>query len=178
MNRSKFKALVHYVIAKSDSSRLGSIRLNKILWFVDTLTYRAEGESVTGGAYVKRQFGPVPKHILSMLGELEHENAIVIRERDRFGYVMKDYVALTDPDVSSLSAKELALADELSDLICNAHTAESISELSHDQIWDAANIGEEIPMWAALASRPGQMTKEVAEWADTVISRYEKQQAA
>ena len=89
MNRSKFKALVHYVIGKTDSSRLGAIRLNKILWYVDTLTYRAEGASVTGGAYVKRQFGPVPKQILSMLGELEHENAIVIRERVDSGVIAR-----------------------------------------------------------------------------------------
>lgn len=177
MNRSKFKALVHYVIAKSDSSRLGSIRLNKILWYVDTLTYRAGGESVTGGAYVKRQFGPVPKHILSMLGELEHEDSIVIRERERFGYPMKDYVALTDPDTSSLSAKEIALVDEISDLICNSHTAESISELSHDQIWEAANIGEEIPMSAVLASTPGEITQDVLNWGDTIITRYEAQAA-
>lgn len=178
MNRTKFKALVHYVIAKSDSSRLGSIRLNKILWYVDTFAYRAEGASVTGGAYVKRQFGPVPKHVLSMLGELEHENAIVIRDRERFGYPMKDYVALTDPDTSSLSAKEIALVDEVRDAICYGHTAESISELSHDQVWEAANIGEQIPMWATLASSAGQMTHEVENWADTTIARYETRLAA
>lgn len=177
MNRAKFKALVHYVIAKSDSSRLGSIRLNKILWYVDTFAYRGEGASVTGGAYVKRQHGPVPKHILSMLGELEHENAIVIRDRDRFGYAMKDYVALTEPDVSSLSAREIALVDEVREAICYGHTAESISELSHDQVWEAANIGEEIPLWATLASIPGQMTVKVAEWADIAIARYEAQAA-
>lgn len=173
MNRAKLKALVHYVIAKSDSSRLGAIRLNKILWYVDTLSYRAEGASLTGGAYVKRQFGPVPKHILATLGELEHDNAIVIRNRERFGKPMRDYVALTDPDTSSLSPDELALVDEVRDEICYAHTAESISELSHDQVWDAANIGEEIPMWATLASTPGPVTAAVGAWADGAISRYE-----
>ncbi|HYI39990.1 MAG TPA: Panacea domain-containing protein [Allosphingosinicella sp.] len=175
MNRSKFKALVHYVIAKSDSSRLGAVRLNKILWYVDTFAYRGEGASVTGGAYVKRQHGPVPKHILAMLGELEHENAIVIRDRDRFGHSMKDFVALTEPDISSLSAKEIALVDEIRSEICYGHTAESISELSHDQVWEAANIGEEIPLWATLASSPGRMTPTVIDWADTAISRYEAQ---
>ena len=88
---------------------------------------------------------------------------------------MKDYIALTDPDTSSLSAKEIALVDEIRAEICYNHTAESISELSHDQVWEAANIGEEIPMWATLASTPGQMTPEVAEWADSAINRYEAQ---
>lgn len=178
MNRSKFKALVHYVIAKSDSSRLGSIRLNKILWYVDTFAYRAEGASVTGGAYVKRQFGPVPRHILGMLGELEHENAIVIRDREQFGYPMKAYVALTDPDTSVFSAKEIALINEVKEAICYGHTAESISELSHDQVWEAANIGEDIPMWATLASSAGPMTEEVEQWADSIIYGYEMRMAA
>lgn len=173
MNRAKLKALVHYVIARSDSSRLGSIRLNKILWYVDTVMYRQTGASVTGGAYVKRQRGPVPKHILTTLGDLEHENAIVIRDRTRFGNEMKDYVTLTDPDVSALSADEMALADEIRVMICDHHTAASISELSHDQVWEAANIGEEIPMAATLASVPGRVTNDVEAWADAAIARYE-----
>lgn len=173
MNRAKFKALVHYVIAKSDPARLGAIRLNKILWYLDTLSYQAEGASVTGETYVKRQHGPVPQHILSVIGELEHENAIVVRKRSRFGKPMTDFIPMTDPDTGVLAPAELELADELRTHICDNHTANSISELSHDQIWEAANIGEVIPLSASLAAAPGEVTDELLSWADSVRERYE-----
>jgi hypothetical protein len=173
MNRAKLKALVHYIVSKSDPSRLGAIRLNKILWYLDTISYRSDGASITGETYIKRQHGPVPAHILSIVGELEHENAVVVRTRHRFGYPMTDYIAMTDADVSALSPAEIELADEIRALICDEHTAMSISQLSHTQVWEAANIGEEIPMQATLASSPGEVTDELLHWADGVRVRYE-----
>lgn len=173
---AKFKALVHYVIAKAEPSRLGSVCLNKILWYLDTLSYRATGTSITGETYIKRQHGPVPKHVLAVLGELEHEQAIVIRNRERFGYPMTDFISVKDPHASLLkllSAADMEMADDVRQYICDEHTAASISELSHDQIWEAANIGEEIPLAASLAAAPGEVTDELLKWADSVRSRYE-----
>ena|SRR5579859_1009924 len=178
MNRAKMKALVHYVIAKSDPVRLGAVRLNKILWYVDTLSYRAGGTSVTGGTYVKRQHGPVPQHVLSILGELEGESAIVVRTSGRFGFNITEFMSRTDPDTSPLSAQDIELAEDLRKHICDDHTANSISALSHDQVWEAANIGETIPMEATLASAPGEVTNELLAWADSVRTRYEEQAAA
>ena len=178
MNRAKLKALVHYIVAKSDPSRLGAIRLNKILWYLDTISYRADGASITGETYIKRQHGPVPAHILSVIGDLEHENAVVVRNRHRYGFPMTDYIAVTDPDLSALSPSEIEMVDDIRALICDEHTAMSISELSHTQVWEAANIGEEIPMQATLASSPGEVTADLLHWADGVRLRYEATLAA
>lgn len=173
MNRAKLKALVHYVIAKSDPSRLGATRLNKILWFSDAFAYRATGETITGESYIKRQHGPVPAHILGVVRELADEGAIVTRERQLLTYSMREFVSLRDPDTSMLSPQELELVDEVRGDICNQFTANSISELSHDRIWEAANMGEEIPMSATLISEAGQLTDEVLAWADCAIEKAE-----
>lgn len=173
MNRAKFKAVVHYVIAKSEPARLGAIRLNKVLFYVDALSYRMNGKSLTGETYVKRQHGPVPSHVQKALGDLEHEKAIVIGSFDRFGKQMRGYIPRTDPDTSALSADELKLVESVRDYICSAHTAMSISELTHDHVWEAANIGEPIPLAATLASGVGEVTKDVTKWAESVFKRYE-----
>jgi hypothetical protein len=179
MNRAKLKTLVHYVIAKSDPSHLGAIRLNKILWFADSIAYRATGASISGETYIKRQLGPVPKHILATLGELEHENAIVIKKRDLVvGHPMTEYIALTDPDISALSAQEIAIVESMRELICNRLTAMEVSAFSHDVVWQAANVGEEIPLAATLAGRTGEVSAEVQSWADKAIARYQTQIAA
>lgn len=177
MNQTKLKAVVHYVIAKSDPSRLGAIRLNKILWYADTIAYRVGGASITGETYIKRQFGPVPRHVLATLGELEHENAIVIRQGGSYSFPMREFVSMSSPDTSTLSAKEVELIEEMRGVICDHYTANSISELTHDQVWEAANIGELIPLSATLAASSGEMTPAVQEWADAAIGRYEQQAA-
>lgn len=174
MNRAKMKAMVHHVIANSDPVRLGAIRLNKIMWYADTLAYRSTGASISGETYVKRQFGPVPKNVLNILGELEAENAIVVRDQPRFGVVLREFFAKTpSAPEGALSKDELAILEDVRGVICDEHTAMSISELSHDQVWEAANMGEEIPMAATLAAFPGEMVAQVEHWADRVIERYE-----
>jgi hypothetical protein len=49
--------------------------------------------------------------------------------------------------------------------MCQKHTASSMSELSHDIIWEAAEIGEEIPLYTYFASRFGEINEEDIQWA-------------
>jgi hypothetical protein len=86
---------------------------------------------------------------------------------------MSTYIARTDPDTSALDADELAFAEAMRDHICTDHTAMSISNLSHDQVWAAANIGEEIPLAATLVASQGEITRPVKKWAESVVKRYE-----
>lgn len=175
MATDKFKALVHHVVSSCDNpNKLGAIRLNKILWFADTLSYRAHGVPMTGEHYVKRKFGPVPKTILRTLGELEEENKIVIRDKETpFGTNMRHFINLTEPDDSVFSPDELNLIHGLLVEICDNHTANSISDLTHDQVWEAAEFGEEIPLAATLAGTSGELTKEVLDWATDVVESRE-----
>jgi hypothetical protein len=135
---------------------LGAVRLNKILFYIDGAAFRSRGRSLTGESYVKRQLGPVPKHILKVLGELEHEGAIVIRNFDHLGDPIRQYVMVKDPKLSALTPEDLAMAEGIRSHICDNHTGSSIAELSHDQVWEAANIGEPIrlkPPWHLVSER-------------------------
>ncbi len=177
MSTAKFKALVHYVVASCDDPQsLGATRLNKILWFADTTVYRKTGASITGETYVKRQRGPVPKTILKTIRELEQAGKIHVREKEFAGYKMRLFIPLEEPDVSLFSPVELEVVKAISEEICGRHTANSISELSHDQIWAAAKDGEEIPLYATLASKRGEFTPKIAAWADLVLESMKASQ--
>ena len=172
----KFKNLVHYICWKADDpAKLGATKLNKILWYVDTFAYRLYGESVTGEVYIKRQNGPVPKRILPAIDRLQADGRIVAREREYFGYKKREFIALLAPDAGAFAEREIKIIDDVIDAICNNHSASSISELSHDQIWEAATMGEELPIYATLAALPGELTDEVLAWADSVVQRVEEQ---
>lgn len=157
---AKFKALVHYVCWKcSDPSKLGAVKLNKALWFSDVVSYAERGVPITDARYVKQQFGPVPKAILPILRTLEQENALRIEEVEYYGRRKRQYVALAAPDLSAFDESEIKIIDKVIGAITEGHTAASISELTHDAIWKLAEMGEEIPFHAVLASRLGKVTE-------------------
>lgn len=170
MANDKFKALVHLIVAScSDPRRLGATRLNKICWYSDTAWYRAFGVPMTGETYVRRAKGPVPKSILRVLRELEAEGKILVRQDDHPVYRTRLFYSLAEPDKSAFSAEEIGTIAVISKDICENHTAGSISDLTHDDVWSAASEGEEIPLYATLVSRPGEVTAEVTAWADSVL---------
>lgn len=165
-NEEKLKALVHYICYKAhDPSILGAIKLNKILWHSDILSYRLWNKPITGETYIKRQYGPVSKNILRVVEKLVNEGAIITREVDYYGYSKKEYIALAKPNISLFTADEISLVDEIFDYVCKDNTATSISEKTHDDIWKLAIIGEEIPYYTILASKLGEINESDIEWA-------------
>lgn len=161
----KFMEMVHYICSKADHEDLGSIKLNKILWLSDFVHYMLYGQPITGEVYIKRQYGPVPHHIMPVLEELQKHQRIVVRPIAKFGYESYEYITLGQTDLSLFSAQEISLIDEHIGFICKEHTARSISEFSHNRIWELAEIGEEIPYEAAFAIKPGEVTEEDIQWA-------------
>jgi hypothetical protein len=166
----KFKALVHYICYKADRANLGATKLNKTLWYADLMTYLMHGTSMTGEGYIKQQFGPVPKHILPILEDLQTECKITIRDADLFRYEKKEYIALKRPDLSLFSGEEISIVDELINVICCGHIAKSISDKTHDRIWELADIGEEIPYYTVFAGSLGQIDQNDIAWAYRSIS--------
>jgi hypothetical protein len=162
----KFNSLIHYICEKcKDPTKLGAIKLNKILYFSDFIFYKLTGKPITESIYMKRQFGPVPEQILPALEELESQNKIRVRDTIYYDKPKKEYISLTDPDIKRFSSEEISLVDKVIDIIVNGHTASSISELSHNRIWEIADIGEEIPLYTAFASDYAEINEKDMEWA-------------
>lgn len=170
--KRKFKALVHYVCDQcADPTMLGATKLNKVLWYSDTLAYRLRGKSISGETvYIKRQYGPVPKQILQTLEELERGGALKIRETPYFNKKKREFIALESSDPSVFTDEERDIIDIVISAICKDHTASSISEMSHDAIWEAAQLGEEIPIYAVLAANAAPITKQHEAWANKIIA--------
>ncbi len=177
MATEKFKALVHFIVheCQDNPSKLGAIRLNKALWYTDVTAYRSAGASVTNEAYVKRKMGPVPSHILATVSELKAEGLLHVTE-PQSQYDSRKYISLVEPDTSSLSEDEMELAKAVLSAVLGV-TANAISEMTHDIIWEAASEGEEIPLHATLASDRGTVTDEVKDWARAIVEEKAKQAA-
>lgn len=172
---TKLKALVHYVChIAPDSRKLGATKLNKILFYSDTNAYLERGKPITGETYIKHQYGPISRHVNKALQDLESERAIRIAENTgRYGfetYTIKFYASLRAPSIDCFAPEEINIVDDVVRVICNEHSARSISEASHDIVWKNAEIGEEIPYYTAFAHTLREIEADDIEWARSAIA--------
>jgi hypothetical protein len=166
LNWDKFKAAIHYVCEKAtDPSCLGSIKLNKVLWYSDSINYLIAGKSITGETYIKRQFGPVPPSASAAIGQLVHEGKIARGKVNHFGFMKREYISVTQADKNAFTAAEISLIDAAFEHVCINHTAMSISDETHDVIWKIARMGEPIPYYTAFAAATGEVDESDMQWA-------------
>jgi Protein of unknown function (DUF4065) len=165
MSTNRLAALAHYVIWRCDPADLGDVKLYKILWFADLEHYRRTGRTLTGAtAYTKRQYGPVPRGIMEALDTLEHEGKIAIAKENYYGRPKTMFLARSRPDLQEFHGDEIAIVDMMADVICQKHTAASISELTHDALWEETAIGADMSIGAASVIS-GEITPDDLDWA-------------
>jgi len=170
-DREKFKRLVHYVIAQAGGRPgFGATKLNKVLWFADARQYITTGQAITGADYIRQQFGPVPKLIMPIRDELVAEGKIRV-DPPASKYVGWRFRSLRSPGDVGLTDKERQTVDYWIKHISEDHTADSISEESHDYAWEIAKMGEPLPYFAFLANRVREPNEEEIEWAKASARR-------
>ena len=146
----KLKRLIHYVAWKAGKRDwFGATKLYKVLWFADARQFVLTKKPITDAIYIREKYGPVPKDAMIARRELEREKAIRVSKDGKLTRI----VALSKPDTSIFSPDELAAVNYWIEHIDKEHTAQSISDKSHDYAWDIAKMGEELPLFAVLANR-------------------------
>lgn len=165
-DREKFKTLVLYIIWRAgERPGFGSTKLNKVLWFAEARASQALGRPLAGETYIRQKFGPVPKHIDSVLSELEQHGLITISTERFYDHPVTRYRAFSAVDVSAFNPDELSLIDWWIRHVDEEHATASTSERSHDYGWEIAKEGEVLPFHAFLASRIRDPRDEELEWA-------------
>src|ERR1700731_102233 len=89
----QLKDVILYACSRCEPSRLGAVKLHKILYFSDMIHYANVGAPLTGATYRKRPMGPTCDQLLVTLNELARDGALKIRDVDYFGYLKKEYIA-------------------------------------------------------------------------------------
>lgn len=164
-DRAKLKDVILYACSRCEPSRLGAVKLHKVLYFSDMLHYAGVGAPMTGATYRKRPMGPTCDQLLSILSELSREKRLHIRDVEYFGYLKKEYIPLTEKAPDSLSKTERTLLDEVIEFVCVDNTAKTISEFSHNKAWEVAEFGEELPYTSVFHIFPTQVSDEAKSWA-------------
>lgn len=84
LNTNKYTNAILFFIEHCNNMYLGATKLNKLLYYLDFISFRDRGTSVTGDVYVHKDYGPVPAYIDSLLEEMKEAKIISI-ERVPYG---------------------------------------------------------------------------------------------
>ncbi len=169
LRKDKLKNLILYVCNKTDPQNLGATKLDKIMWFSDILAFLTIGDPITGETYVRKQFGPWATHFYQMIDELKAEDKLIVRDVNFYGRQKREYIPLVSANLDLFTANEISIVDDVANDIALNFTAVGISDLSHDRIWEMANIGEEIPYEAIFAVRLGEIDEKDIQWAENIL---------
>lgn len=169
-DKAKFRELVHYVCDQVDPDTLGAVKLHKVLYFADMWHFLKTGRPISGEVYRKQHFGPVASHLPRTIAELERDGAIERRHVPWPGGTRIEYHTKRPSEAERLSKSEMAFVDEVIDFVIRK-TASEISEFSHHQVWQAAEMGEELPYSTAFHMTPAEVTENDLDWA---VEEYRK----
>ena len=124
---ARLKNLLLYIIEQM--GEVFQTKMNKVLFYIDFLSYRERGMAISGLAYNAIEFGPVPlrwDRVYSAFDEIVPESRLVHEQESTA------LTASTEADMTSFTDQERAIIDtvcaKMKDL-----SAHDISELSHNE---------------------------------------------
>ena len=136
-------AATHFVIAMTESGKLGYVKLNRILWYADLEHYRWRGSSVTGlRQYTRTMHGPMAARIPQAVSRLAKEGKIAEKAVAVADYVRREMVALQPPDFRALTDEQIRILSETIRTVAPM-TANELRELTHaDPLWREVSNGD------------------------------------
>lgn len=165
----KLKDMIRLIIDQCEPHELGQVKLHKALYYADMINYIKFGRVITGATYKKRMFGPTCEALLPALADLEAQGEISIRKVDYFGYEKKEFTKRSRRNITQLSDVEISIVEDVVNFVCKSHTASTISDFSHDIVWESVEMGQNIPYALAVCWIPTSDDDDAQIWANEVI---------
>jgi len=162
----KLKACIVYACSKDghQEGKLDHIKLNKVLWYSDAASYMETGKAISDVRYIRKPNGPVARLMSPAMAELQKLNQVKGGKKfDEGRGIWADtyeYVGSALPDgegLATLTESEKKYIDRAFKGVCD-HTSDDISDRTHGEVWELAQNGEDLPMYAMFAEKIAKIT--------------------
>jgi len=147
LDEGRYKNAVLYFIKYCNNKYLGLTKLNKLFYYLDFVSFRDTGKSVTGDTYIHQQFGPVPAHLDEILASLKKENKIDARsisvnhDKEKIEFDLVDDIA---PDESVFTGDQKAVLKAICDEFGSWSTEKIVSQTHLEAPWFFSKPLEEV----------------------------------
>ncbi len=133
---SKLKNVILYFIEKLNGVFV--TKMNKLLFFADFVSYRENGQAVTGLSYKAIQYGPVPEHWDSIYGLIEDIDQVIVDFGN--GNSGQKLVSNVSFDASVFTSEQISVLEKVYSTFKN-DTSSKISNRSHNEEAWTENVG-------------------------------------
>lgn len=142
----RLKNLLLYVLGQMGETF--HTKMNKVLFYIDFLSYRERGMAISGLAYQAIEFGPVPQRwdrVYSAFDEVQEQLRLVQ------GQECMSLMAGGEADMSAFTEAEMAVIDEVCGKLKDL-TSRAVSKLSYEETAWKEHVGkpETIPFSEAF----------------------------
>lgn len=127
LSTARLKNLLLYVLEQMGETF--QTKMNKVLFYIDFLSYRERGIAISGLAYQAIEFGPVPQRwdrVYSAFDEVQEQLRLVQ------GQECMSLLASGVADMSAFSAEEMAVIDTVCEKMKKL-TSRAATKLSHEE---------------------------------------------
>ena len=147
LSLDRLKNVMLYILGRCDD--VWCTKMNKLLFYVDFLSYRDSGMAITGLSYRAVDFGPVPERWEKVYSEFPEVHQEFRQTGDFEGSVL---IATQNADVSLFTDFELQVMDKVCSLLGKKSSRE-LSRISHEEkAWkEYCNNHEKIPFNEAFS---------------------------
>ena len=149
LSLDRLKNVMLYILERCND--VWCTKMNKLLFYVDFLSYRDSGMAITGLSYRAVDFGPVPERWEKVYSEFPEVHQEFRQAGDFEGSVL---IATQNADVSLFTDFELQVMDKVCSLLGKKSSRE-LSRISHEEkAWkEYCNNHEKIPFNEAFSIR-------------------------
>lgn len=162
IDHSREKLVQVVVYFSKNVTKLGKIKLCKMLYFLDFMHFKETGRSVTGLDYFAWKMGPVPVSLYEEFntpkddwnGKVEFKEISIAN-----GKKMLSVTAFCDFDPSHFTKRELRLLQNLASEFCNSNADEMVEKTHLEnspwhKVWDLEKSPQkQIPYEYAMRSQ-------------------------
>lgn len=163
-NLTKFREVLLYILNKVGSKpNIGEAVLYQLLYFADFNFYEKYEEQLIGATYIKNHYGPTPVEFKKLVDRLIEKNEVERVKSTYFRFPQTKYLPRRAPDLSKLSARELAVIDQVLNRLSDMN-ATQISEYSHKDVpWMTTEDGQKIEYESVFYRTPDYSVREYGE---------------
>lgn len=147
LSTARLKNLLLYVLGQMGETF--QTKMNKVLFYIDFLSYRERGMAISGLAYQALEFGPVPQRWNRVYSEFDEVGEQLRRVQ---GQECLSLYANGEADMSGFSQEEMSIIDTVCSKLKDM-TSREVSNLSHvESAWKGyIGLAETIPFREAFS---------------------------
>lgn len=145
INKTKYYNAVLYFLHHCNNHFLGITKLNKLLYYLDFISYRDRKKVVTGDKYVHLDYGPVPSRIDdTIIPEMKKEGLLdiqIIPFKD--AHTVK-FITKVEPDMSAFDSYENRLLRAICEEFKDIKTEQIVSQTHLESPWYYSEMYDQI----------------------------------